>query len=362
MKAEEILQKAKIQILTRSVFYASIMLGLKHEITDRVPTAAVDGFTIFYNKDFIEGLTLEEMVGLITHEILHVALQHHQRCGKRDKKAWNYAGDYAINRDLLDEDYVLPVNCLYDEKYDGFSTEKIYSTFDVEEVDVDACMSNDMLDAPSDKDQQAVNQNIKELVTKALVQKESFAPNENIPGGITRTLKELLYPKLDWRTILTRYMQEYVKDDYTWARTNRRYQPDFIIPSQYSPSIGNLTVAIDTSGSVSQEEIQRYLSEIESIRQTFSLESLTILACDFKLRNVHEVKKNECLLDLKIEGGMYTRCEPVLKYCDEHRPTVLIYFSDLCMKIPKEEPDYSVIWINTHDAASAPMGRTVNIN
>ena len=360
-QAKSLINKAKVQIMIDSVFYTTLMLGLNHKITNKVKTAGVDGLTVFYNPDFVQKLTLNETVGLIMHELGHVAFQHITRRGDRNHKKWNIAGDYCINNILDEQGYKLPCGALISPSYNEMSSDQVYSLLpDPIEIDFDC----DIIEPGSDGSDNTieVTQQIRELVTKAKTQASLLDPDYKLDSEITRTLEELLNPKLDWRILLQNFMNDFSQEDYSYSRPNRRYQPKYYLPSRYSTSISTVTVAVDTSVSVSQEEIQEYLTEIQSIRDTFNIEHLTVLGCDYKLRNVIEVSPDQSLLDIKLTGGSWTKFSPVFEYLKLNPPTVLIYFTDMDALFDFDEPQFNVLWINTWDDRKAPIGKTININ
>src|SRR6478736_4154877 len=120
------IQKAKSQLLLKQPFYATILLMTPLVETRDVPTAATDMTTIYWNPDFFKALSLAEIIGVLLHELLHILFLHGLRRGNRDHELWNIACDYAINYIIIKAGFSLPKGCLYDEKYGGWSAEKIY--------------------------------------------------------------------------------------------------------------------------------------------------------------------------------------------------------------------------------------------
>ena len=110
-----------------------------------------------------------------------------------------------------------------------------------------------------------------------------------IPDEIERMIDELLNPKLPWPVILNRFLDQRVREEYSWARRNRRYQNDTYMPSLHSYGLGHLTFAIDTSGSIDDEELQEMLSEIKGVQQVFNPEYMTIIDCDSTIHQVHTI-------------------------------------------------------------------------
>ena len=102
-----------------------------------------------------------------------------------------------------------------------------------------------------------------------------------LPGSLKRMIKELMQPVIDWKAVLARFVQASAKNDYTWSRPAPRYMASCLyMPTMQSEAMGQIVIAIDTSGSVSQKEINQFASEIQSIADTCSPEMITVLYCD----------------------------------------------------------------------------------
>ena len=305
-KVEDYLRHAKIDLMTKSVFLSTICLSLKHIFTYEVPTAATNGLSILYNPDFFNSLSPAERTGLLAHEVWHVAFNHLSRVGSRDRMIWNYAGDYVINLMLSNSGLTIPEGGLIDNAYSDMSTEEVYEKIKEDNKDQHGGSDFiiDLLESPEGQSDKDVCDKVTDIIIKAQLQSRMAEKDHTeIPGEIARAIDELINPKLPWNQILIRFLSAMVKDDYTWTKPNRRFFPNHYLPSQHSPTLGEIVVAIDTSGSVSVEELQEMLSEIECIRDTFKPEKLTIIDCDYKIHNVFKVDKQDNILDLEFTGN-----------------------------------------------------------
>ena len=95
------LDRAKVAIVTQHPFFASILMKRKLIEDNTIPTAGVDQRgQIYINTEFVEKLSVDELVFLLCHEVGHVIGQHSSRVGTRNRKKWNIAGDAWIN-DML---------------------------------------------------------------------------------------------------------------------------------------------------------------------------------------------------------------------------------------------------------------------
>lgn len=361
-QAEDFLRHAKIDLMTRSVFLSTICLSLKHELTDIVPTAATNGLSIIYNPEFLTQLSPQERTGLLAHEVWHVAFNHLSRVGARDKVLWNKAGDYVINYMLTQSGLEIPKGGLLDARFKDMSTEEVYEIIKDEPDDSHGGddFDVDLLDAPEGSTPQDVQDKVTDIVIKAQLQSKMAGKDAGeIPGEISRAIDALINPKLPWQQILMRYVSQIVKDDYSWSRPNKRFFPNHYLPSQHSYTIGEIIVAIDTSGSVSDEELIEMLSEVECIRDTFKPEKLTVIDCDYKIQGIHDVNKHDNITDIKFTGSGGTSFQPVIDHCNEVNPEILIYFTDLYADDVENPGDYPIIWICTSDKPASNIGETI---
>jgi len=370
--AEKALSKAKMRLmLSGGRFLSSLALQLDHRIDNRLPTAGTDGKQVLYNEDFFMGLTEEERVALIAHEVWHVAFLHTVRRGERHPVIWNYAGDYVINAQLLDDGFKLPVPHLYEHKYRGMTTEQVYEMIMEETDDPDGQgdpdgFGSDIIDQdsegePTPEEQAQRELAVKEMLVKAATQAKIEDQAGSIPGEIARAIDDLINPKLDWKELLQRFVNSVAKEDYSWRRPNRRFFPQTYLPSAYSEQLGHIAVAIDTSGSVSPDMLIEMLSEIQGINDLFKPKRLTIMDCDYQIHNMYEVTDDLDILELEFGGFGGTSFFPVLDWAQENQPDLLIYFTDLYAERITQENGYSFpcMWVCYSNYEPMPWGDTV---
>ena len=360
---ENKLLKAKIDLMSRSVFISTIALSVRHIITDSVETAATDNLTIEYNPAFITKLTIPELCGLMAHECWHIAYMHLLRRGERDPLIWNYAGDYVINNGLIKAGFELPQGGLIDSKYDSeWSTDQVYDAIYTDPPKG----SNVILDvmgepASGTEDDPKSAQAVKDILVRAQTQSQmSGKESGEIPAEISRIIDKLLNPKVPWEVVLNKFLDQRIHDEYSWARRNRRHKA--YMPSLYNYGLGHLTFAIDTSGSQDDDDLIGTLSEIKGIRDTFNPEKMTILDCDASIHNVYTIDQNTNIMDLKFSGGGGTRFQPVLDYITENPVQALVYFTDLYGENHLDEVSYPILWICNSDHEPAPIGTTVYVD
>lgn len=129
MSSEDIdhrIVKARAALITAHPFFGALALHLRPVPTTRYPRLATDGRNLFYNVEFLDTITADELKGIIAHEVYHCALKHHTRRKCRDRKEWNEAADLVINPMVLKAGLRLPTWVLLDPQYDGLSAEQVY--------------------------------------------------------------------------------------------------------------------------------------------------------------------------------------------------------------------------------------------
>lgn len=357
-KYERLLTKAKIELMTRSAFISTISLSLRHKISDEIPTAGTNGREVVYNPKFLDKLSFSEIVGLMAHECWHVAYGHLSRLGSRNPQYWNIAGDYVINLMLNDQGYQLPKEGYLDERFRDMSTEKVYDIVSEEAPEPD----EDLIDLINSDVTEEDIQNITDILVRASTQsKLSGKSRDEIPSEISRLIDDLINPKLNWKELLDRFLTATIKSEYSFRRPNRRFLPDVYLPSQLGNGLGHLTFAIDTSGSVNDEELTEMLSEIHSIRELMKPSEMTIIDCDSAIHHVHHVDENTDILDLEFTGGGGTSFQPVLDYIAQNPTQALVYFTDLYGEDSLNDVDYPILWICNSEHKPMNIGETIYI-
>jgi len=354
--------KARTKLLLDNVFFSTLALKLKPVETTRIDTMATDGVHLLYSPEFVDPLPIRQLIGVICHEVLHCAFLHHIRRNDRDPKKWNRAADYAINI-LLIEDFgmELPPDRLYDSQYRGMSAEAIYNKLpDTEDEGNNAeCPWGQVTDAKDqDKEGTVAEQESEwDISTKAAAEMAKSAGQ--LPAGLSDLITKA-QAKVNWREQLSRLLSGTAKTDYNWFPPDIQYiHRGLHIPTLNSPSLGNLTFAIDTSGSVRNEELSQFLGELQDILDHLHFEKLTIIHCDTEIQHIEEFEPGD-ELKAEVHGRGGTHFEPVFDWCRENPTDALIYFTDMEPYRWPEEPEIPVYWGRTQDR-DAPYGNHIDV-
>lgn len=185
--------------------------------------------------------------------------------------------------------------------------------------------------------------------------------------SMMRLVDNLLSPQLPWRALLARYMMNAARDDYSFQRTSRREAGnpgDAMMPRLYSQGV-NVIVLLDTSGSVTRDELQEFLSEIDALKAQVRAD-VTLHACDDKLAKAGPWRYamwEAIQLPEEMAGGGGTDFRPAFEWIQrEHlSPDLLVYFTDAEGEFPVREPTYPVVWL-VKGKADVPFGIRIQLN
>ena len=367
---------AKSKLILRHPFIGSIALGLPVELTEDdtvVPTAAVDGTCMIFNTKYMQGLSDDELLFLVAHECMHPMLQHNYRRKNRDKRTWNQAADYVINQLLTDEKIgVMPSNGLLNKTlYDAGngSAEAIYTIIKQDKddgKDPDQDPLDDCRDAQGDDDsgthksQSQMAQEEADWKIRVAQAAQAAKTQGKLSAGMARLVQETLAPSVNWREVLHRFVRK-TKETRTFARLDRRFMTQGLyMPSRSGEKLGTIVVAVDCSGSVSQEDLKDFVTEVKNIYEDLTPEQLVSISFDSAV-NTCEVFQKEDGYTPSFKGGGGTAFSPVFKKIQEENlePDVCVVLTDLCSNDFGPCPDYPVLWVDSYGGYKAPWGETV---
>lgn len=357
--AEKALQKTKIALMTKpdSTFFITVCFSMKHRFDSNIPTACTNGKEIRYNPDFFLALTENERLFLLLHETMHVVFLHITRRQSRDPKKWNYAGDYVINHTLITRGYKMPEGGLHDPKYANLTTEEVYDQLKDEDIDPD--FDEDIEELTEDISE--IQNSIDDILVQASIQSNMANDKPGtIPGEVELYLNSLLDPVLPWDRLLRRYMNQTMKNDYSFRKPNRRFLPDVYLPTQCSTGLDDISIAIDTSGSVSNDQFHQFMSETYAIVKNLKPKELTLIQFDWGIRSVDKILCPSDFHRVKFTGRGGTDINPVISWADEHRPKLLIIFTDGYFRDSYIDPKLPIIWlIHSQQNYKAPYGKVI---
>ena len=383
----EKLTTARIGLLLKAPFFGNLATRLQLVNADSwLTTAATDGRKFYYNTDFVNKLKPKELEFLFGHEVLHNVYDHMGRNGDRDRRLFNCAADFCVNSDLIEQrigDKITP--CLYDAKYKGWSAEEVYDDLyeNAEKIDIGDLMDqllDEHLDGEGDEgdgkdgDEEGKGkgrprlskeerQAIKDEVREALLQAAQATGAGNLPAGVKRLIKDLTQPVVNWRELLEQQIQSTVKNDFTWIRPSRRsWHLDAVMPGMIPGQQIDVCIAIDTSGSIGEEDIKAFMAEIKGIMEAYDEYKLQVWSFDTEIYN-HQVFSSDTLDDIMTyqpEGGGGTDFMANWEYmkANDIQPKKFIMFTDGMPFGEWGDPEYcdTVFIIKGNEQAEPPFG------
>jgi predicted metal-dependent peptidase len=411
------LYKQRARLILDQPFFGAMLLGLKWVREDSFQTMATDGVHLFWNGGFVDGLTDAQLRGVLCHEVMHIAQGTHIRQCGRDHRGWNVATDYAINRDLLADGFELPEGGLFDAKYAGMSAEAIFAAapeagqpkpqppvgtpgtgqgqpgsgetqpsdtpadddapddtapepaddgtpvepeVTVDDVDPGGC--GQVLPHPDGDD--AAKAQMAQTVRQAVVAAEKAGKGGS---NCVRAVKTSLEPpKVPWADVLRDFVSRATRQDYTWARPNRRHVHRGIhLPSWQVDTPQRVMAILDTSGSVDERMLDAFYAELQELLDTGAAASVRIACADTRIHCHGDYAQGE-EIDLVPQGGGGTNFKQPMQWAADNLDgaVCLLYLTDMCTSSFGEDPGVPVLWLDWENSrwASAPdFGQVVAV-
>ena len=420
---ERKLSAARAQLVMEKPFLGVLVLHLPLVAADPAwcHTTAIDARGIYYNPGYIDALNLDQTKFVLAHEALHCALSHFHRREHRMRHRWDVACDFAVNAILVADGLVPPPGALYRKAYDGMAAEEIYPyirhedgetpqdqhLYDEGDAELPArgqgsrrgpspapapytspppTGSTGAPPGPEPPPAPAGASGVHELNTLRAPRPQPPAAGEReqlatqwrlrlaaaaqqalragkLPAALARAIDDLVQPRLPWRALLARYLTSAARTDYSFARPGRR-EGAAILPGLRAAYV-EVAIVVDTSGSITEDELQEFLSEVSAIKGNINAR-VTVHACDAELAPegpwVYEPWE-ELRLPPALTGGGGTRFTPAFAWVEalERRPDVLLYFTDAEGEFPEREPAFPVLWL-VKGKAPVPWGQRVQLN
>lgn len=372
---QEKVDNARLDLAINFPFYSTVFLRLNVFEDPTCKTAWTDGNSIGYNLQYIATLPHKMIIGLFVHECLHVILKHHLRSArdlryKAQHLRYNYACDYALNPIIkTTKGMDIHPNWLYEEKWKDELAEVIFEQLPTKESDPvygggegqpgevrpwpgDGKGNSKPTEAEIDQKAQEVDQWIKAGEFKS-------QGAGKLDGNVRQVIKTATAPTVHWQDHLQFMCEEITKSDYTWQRPNSRYiQFGTYLPSMSGKRAVDMLLFVDTSGSLSDTQLQQIATEIQTIVSAFSIR-VVVVYWDTGFRDIEIFEPTDVLnpefgLDIKGRGGTnFTDCWTWLDNNQEDfeiDPKAIIFFSDLeCSHYPSEDPLMPVLWAQVPD-------------
>jgi predicted metal-dependent peptidase len=368
MLEERKVQKAKITLMRNPKFalLSGVLMVGKTSVVDNIPTACTNGRDERYGRAFVKSLRDQELNFLVAHENGHKMYRHlttWRKLHDEDHALANQACDYVINLMLKDLDptesvIAMPrypaghpmagkVMGLVDERFRGMNSKQVFDILKQEKEDGGGSGDgegggmddHDWADAKnmSEEEKKELEREIDQAIRQGMMARQKFAGNGE--GGLDRELAELLEPKINWREVLRDFVKSTcnAKDASSWRRVNRRFlSTGMYMPTLIGEKVGHLVIAVDTSGSVGDEELGEFLSEVKGIAEEVNPACVDLLYWGSSVVQHETYGDGEAaniIASTRPKGGGGTSPSCISEYLKEKniKPECVIILTDGCV-------------------------------
>lgn len=363
-------QQALYNLVNKEPFYGSVLLGLPVEFTTKIPTLGVslkDKIKLYVNLEFFEQNTLDNRVKFLRHESMHIMFNHFTRSKDKNHKRFNIAADVAINQLIPEFPDELEIegkgkvklatinNALKDiPTLDRYRESEYYYDKMVNNQDSDN-ETMDNHDWETNLTEEEIKEELKDILKRAVEYTKGI--NREVPTEAHAALEKLSNSKVSWKKLLQNFVQnssDTVKED-TRKRRNRRY--GLVHPGSKNAEVLHLGIAVDTSASVSDEELNEFFTEISKIHSLGI--DITVIECDEVIRKVSKFdpKKNTTFSG---RGG--TAYQPALDKAKELKVDALLVLGDGDCADELTKPGYPVLWCLVRNGTNpSSFGKTIHL-
>ncbi len=392
----QVLVQARIRLMLSEPYLASAVARFplfNASGAEWCSTMATDGYHIYANPEFCATLTLPELSFVLAHEVLHCVLGHVDRRKDRDHELWNYAIDYATNLMLVELGMKMPQLGLLDQAFAGLTAEEIFDRLEAKsgggvlgansggtgqlsevgqgpgqtggwDLHLDPADSRGegtrLEDFPSELERARLR--------NALIRELSEKGQGTRAGTLASEIKASGQPRVPWKALMARFMSGLRRDDYRFMPPNKKHiWRNIYLPSVGAPGPSHIVVAIDTSGSMSDQILGRVLKEIDLLRSVTQCH-LTVVQCDAEISHVDEFDEFSAadFRRMNIVGRGGTSFVPVFDWIQKQseekgmRFDALVYLTDGCGDFPKISPHYPVMWVlESEKHPKVPFGELI---
>ncbi len=334
MLEERKVQKAKITLMRdpRFALWSGILMVGRTSVVDNIPTACTNGRDEKYGRKFVAMLKEPELNFVVLHENLHKAYRHlttWKKLHDENHSLANAACDYVINLKLKDLDPSERVIAmprwadgelkgkpmgLVDEKYRGLNAKQVFDLLKDEQKNGNSGDGDgesegegsegsgtsqgqggfddhdwDGAKEMTEEEKKVLEREIDQAIRQGVMAHQKIAGTG--AGDLDRDLLELLEPKVDWREMLREFVKSTcsAKDTSSWRKVNRRFlSTGTYMPSLIGEKVGHMVIAVDTSGSVGQEELSGFLTEVKGIAEEVKPSQVDLIYWDSRVAGHEE--------------------------------------------------------------------------
>ena len=358
-----------------------------------------------FETDRTHTYTAENIILHNCHEIGHLFLSHHFRLKKQFKECQevaNISADLKVNEILIEngfeinrlgEGYCYPENDEFKfgkikiKEISKKTAEEIYDEIMKQAKDKKMLKKVNVFDnhlfgggennGKGDREKEEKGRGLSQKEFERMWKKRIIEGYEHAkmkgktPTGMERFVDNLLENKINWRQLLQKEIKNEIISDYSWnKRCKKSYSTNFYLPSVKKENL-DVNVVVDLSGSISNEDLKDFLSEMVGMSKMFKNQiNMKIITHEVKINSVYDVKRvnEEKILNLKLKGGGGTSHKDVWKYLNENNrgKNLAVVLTDGYSDIEEsDKPRCNVLFVvskNGTSNESFPFGKIVRLD
>ena len=370
------LTNAREYVLREYPFFGSLLMHLKLALS-KCKTAYTDMERLVFDPDFLAQLNNEELIFVMNHEVLHVALFHCVRAKGHQTFLFNVACDIVVNSILMRamdvEHFYIQGEEVIHKAPDGkegywYDVETVYKML-AENGEVQGISEKGRFDSHSEWEKAQEFPSLLDRWEQHLQEaKASTCGVRMIPHVVRNMIENKDYrSKHNWRQVLERYVQYHFHDfDYTYRPPNAAcLEQGFVIPSfkmTAEETLEKIWFFIDTSASVTDTELTMVFMELQQILMQYPGMTGYISFFDTKVTQPEQFQSIRELSKIKPKGGGGTSFDVIFEYIKENRakydPKAIVIVTDGHANFPfqSESKGIPVLWIMVESGVVPPWG------
>lgn len=374
---------SRMRILCNHGFFGLLLLHMNYSIDSSTPTVYTDGIRIAFNPEFLDSLNDTELDFVMTHEVMHVVLQHCLRSEGFEQNRYSIAADIVANSNILLENNMDPKSItiskygpLMHQAPNGnegylYTAEEVYAMLSLIPKNQSVAQGCG-LDDHSHWKALDENDTLREVWTKRFVDACAAIDGGygHLPAFAERLVKQLRAPQTDWRTILNDFIQEEIVD-YSFFPPDRRFNDTpFFLPDFNAPAdkVENVLFMIDTSASMSDNMVSTAYYEVKNALDQFDGKLRGWLGFfDAAIIEPKPFSDEETFSEISPIGGGGTNFQIIFEYVAKHMgnkpPASIIILTDGYAPFPKERLTLGipVLWLLNNEEVNPPWGKVAHI-
>ena len=405
------ISRYRLQLRRLHPFFATLALFIDYRIEERYQGFSCGERSVTVGADYFRQLDKEQRIGTLLHATLHVALLHAQRRGARDLSLWNLAADIVVNNLITEAGhFAIPPLTAHDRKFADYAVEEVYEALQQRYMPPPAALASteeasdmggddegeggegdeDEAESPNEpqsepppgspaaqtRQQLAITRqraltryphqsDLPEAPHQAethpncefwrgvLIRAETAERLHNeqygkLPAGLQREVDALLHPQIDWRTQLWRYLSRTPLD---FNGYDRRFIHQGFYLDALQDEENHLTalIAVDTSGSIDDDDLRQFLTEVDGIRNAYPSLDVQLYFVDCEIDGPHPLEKGVELPSAVGGGGTSFAVffHHIHRHGERNPNQVIIYLTDGDGEFPKRPPEQELLWVVT---------------